>query len=60
MPILSPSRTVVSNPFLVFSRMSLSILTLLFSNNIRIEDPPNAKYPFSSPFLTTELGLNVW
>jgi hypothetical protein len=48
-PIFSPYLTIVSMPLPEYSMMSSSIFAAPgFSNKITVE-PPNSKYPFSSP-----------
>jgi hypothetical protein len=48
-PIFSPYFTIVSMPLPEYSAMSSSIFAAPgFSNKITVE-PPNSKYPFSSP-----------
>ena len=50
-PIVSPAITLVSYPILVCSRMSSSMTAMSFSRNSNTVEPPNLKYPFSSPLL---------
>ena len=51
-PIFSPISTLVSYPSLVCSIISLSISTIFFLKNKITVEPPNLKYPFSSPLET--------
>ena len=52
-PILSPYLTFVSIPSRELDNISLSISIVFFLNNNTIVEPPNSKYPFSSPFLNS-------
>ena len=59
-PIVSPILTLVSKPNLVCSTISLSIFIVSFLKNKIVVEPPNLKYPFSSPFFTLFSGEYVW
>jgi hypothetical protein len=58
--MVSPKNILVSISIADCFNISSSIFTIFSLKNKISVDPPNLKYPFSSPFLTEVLGLYVW